>query len=247
MKKVILIIGILVMLISAHVLMAQNEGVIMYESRMNMWKRIPPEREAMKSMMPEYMIRKAELFFSGAQTMYKPVVEEEEDSQINSHGGGGVRMRFRGNDTEIYVNHEDQIRLSQQEFNGKKYLITDTIQITPWKFGAETKEIVGYTCKQAFYSDEERKQEVVAWYTDKLGMFVGPENFGSLPGTILAIDVNNGERTILALKIENKKLAKNDIKIPSGGTPISGENFRAMMQEEMKKRGGGNGNFIIRN
>ncbi|MDH4058924.1 MAG: GLPGLI family protein [Cyclobacteriaceae bacterium] len=251
MKKVILIIGILVMIISAHVLLAQTEAVITYESRVNMWKRIPPERESMKSMIPEYMVRKAELFTNGSESMYKPVVEEEEDAQFNSSGGagGGMRFRMRGNDTEIYVNYIDQIRLSEQEFNGKKYLVTDTIQITPWKFGAETKEILGFMCKQAFYSDEERKMEVVAWYTDKLGMFIGPETFGSLPGVILAVDVNNAERTIVALNVENKKLGKNDIKVPTTGTTISGKEFRAMVQEEMKKHGatGSGGAFIIRN
>ena len=252
MKKVIIIFGILIMLIAATVVMAQTESVITYESRVNMWRRIPPERESMKSMIPEFMVRKAELYTNGTESMYKPVAEEEGDAEFSTSGGpGGGAMRFRmaGMNTEIYVNYSDQIRMSQQEFNGKKYLITDTIKITPWKFGAETKEIAGYTCKQAFFSDEERKQEVVAWYTDKLGMFIGPETFGSLPGVILALDINDGERTIVAQKIEQKKLGKNDIKVPSGGTAISGNEFRAMVQEEMKKRGatGSGGAFIIRN
>jgi GLPGLI family protein len=251
MRKVIIIVGVLVMLITAHVVFAQTETVITYESRMNMWLRIPPERESMKQMIPEYMTRKAELFTNGAESMYKPVIEEEEDAVVGTGpgGGGGMRMRMRGPETEVYVNYNDQIRKSQQEFMGKKYLITDTIKITPWKFGTETREIAGYTCKQAYYISEEPKQEVVAWYTDLLGMFIGPDGYGSLPGVILAVDINNGERTIVAQKVEKKKLGKNDIKVPSGGTPISGSEFRAMVQEEMKKRGatGSGGTFIIRN
>jgi GLPGLI family protein len=202
----------------------------------------------MKSMIPEFIVRKADLYYNGTESMYKPQVEEEEDAEFSSNGGGS-RMRFRmgGGGTEIYVNHDDQIRLSQQEFNGKKYLVTDTIQITPWKFGTETKEILGYTCKQAYYTDEEKKSEVVAWYTDKLGMFMGPESYGALPGVILALDINNGERTIVALKVEEKELGKKDIKVPSGGTPISGSEYRAMIQEEMKKRGANGGMMMIRN
>lgn len=253
MKKILLIVGILASMAIAHVVFAQtSEGVITYESRFNAWKRVPPERlEAVKARVPEYIISKAELFYNGTETMYKPVVEAEEDAQFRTSGGGpgGGGFRFRmmgGGDIEIYVNHVDQIRLSQQEFNGKKYLITDTIQITPWKFGAETKSILGFTCKQAFYKDEERKMEVVAWYTDKLGMLMGPEMYGSLPGVILALDVNNGERTMVALSVVNKKLGKNDIKAPSGGTPISGEDFRAMVREEMQKRGAnGPGRTVI--
>jgi len=251
MRTILLIVGVLASLAIAQVVLAQStEGVITYEARTNMWKRIPPEREAMKTMIPEFMVRRAELYFNGAETMYKPVVEEEEDAEFSSNrGGGGGRFRMRGMDIEIYANHDDQIRLSQQEFNGKKYLITDTIQITPWKFGAETKEILGYACKQAFYTDTTRKTEVVAWYTDKLGFFIGPETHGSLPGVILAVDINNGERTIVALSIVNKKLTKTDIKAPSGGTPISGSEFRKMVREEMQKRGGPNGGgmMIMRN
>lgn len=250
MKKIIIILGIIVMMISAHFVMAQTQGVITYESTMNMWKRLPPERESMKSMIPEFIVRKADLFYNGTESMYKPQVEEEEDAEFSSNGGGG-RMRFRmaGAGTEIYVNHEDQIRLSQQEFNGKKFLVTDTIQITPWKFGTETKEILGYVCKQAYYTDTQRGTpvEVVAWYTDKLGMFMGPETYGALPGVILALDVNNGERTIVALKVEEKELGKKDIKVPSGGTPISGAEFRAMVREEMEKRGANGGMMMIRN
>ncbi len=248
MKKIISIPGAIVMVIFAHFTMAQTQGVITYESTMNMWKRIPPERESMKSMIPEFIVRKADLFYNGAESMYKPQAEAEEDAEFSSNGGGGrMRLRMGGAGTEIYVNHEDQIRLSQQEFNGKKYLVTDTIQITPWKFGTGTKEILGYACKQAYYTDEERKTEVVAWYTDKLGMFMGPETYGALPGVILALDVNNGERTIVALKIEEKVLGKKDIKVPSGGTPISGSEFRAMMREEMQKRGGDGRTMIIQN
>lgn len=250
MKNFIIFLGVLVMLLIANILLAQTEMVITYESRTNLWKRIPPERESMKSMIPEFMVQKAELFTNGAESMFKPVADEEVDAEVQGQGpGGSARMRFRGMSTEIYVNYNDQIRLSQQEFNGKRYLVTDTLKVTPWKFGSETKEILGYSCKQAFYTDEERKMEVVAWYTDKLGMFIGPETFGSLPGVILALDVNSGERTIVAQKVENKALAKNDIKAPSGGTPISGSEFRGMVQEEMKKRGatGGGGTFIIRN
>ena len=127
--------------------------------------------------------------------------------------------------TEVPVHYDDLLR-----FSGSVSVYSQQDDDTLWV--------------RVFYSDEERKMEVVAWYTDKLGMFIGPETFGSLPGVILAVDVNNAERTIVALNVENKKLGKNDIKVPTTGTPISGKEFRAMVQEEMKKRGG---TFIIRN
>jgi hypothetical protein len=67
-----------------------------------------------------------------------------------------------------------------------------------------------------------------------------------LPGTILAVDINNGERVILAKSIDFRPLKKNEMKQPSGGTKTSMAQFRAMVDEQMKRMGGPGG-MIIRN
>jgi hypothetical protein len=70
-----------------------------------------------------------------------------------------------------------------------------------------------------------------------------------LPGTVLAIDVNNGERVVVAKSIDFKLLKKNDLKAPSAGTRISQAEFRVMMDEQMKKmrENGRGGMMMIRN
>ncbi|MCI0444925.1 GLPGLI family protein, partial [bacterium] len=130
-------------------------------------------------------------------------------------------------------------------------LISDSLKITPWKFGEETKVIQGYECKMAYYTDEsrpDRPQEVTAWYTDKLRPFLGPERYYTLPGAVLALDINNGERVTVAQKFESRPLKKNEIKAPSKGELITQYGYRKMVEaqmEEMRKRGGGQ--MMIRN
>jgi GLPGLI family protein len=268
MRKILLIIGLLASVLAAQVVLAQTlEGVIAYETKINMHRRLAPERAEMKTMIPEYRTTKEQLFFNTDESLYKTVIEDEEDQEFGGHGagGGGVRMVFRQPNTELYVQPSSQMVVSKQEFMGKDYLIVDTLKMSPWKFGTETKEIMGYTCKQAYFTRTEEQQsmrisgsgpptpekkmvtqEITAWYTDKIRPFLGPERFNSLPGAVLAIDINNGERVIVATKVELRPLKKNELKVPDKGEKTTQAEFRKMTEEQMQKMRA-NGGMIIRN
>lgn len=255
MKKLLLLAGILVSLAAANVVFGQTvQGVISYENKINLHRRIPPEREGQKAMIPEFRTTKHQLFFKDSESNYKPIIEDE-DEETNA-GGGGFRMTMRIPNNETYVDHSAGKVISKQEFMGKDYLIEDSLKLSPWKFGTETKVILGYECKQAYYTDETQmiingvaqpqKQEVTAWFTDKISPFLGPERFNSLPGAVLAIDINNGERVIVAKKVELRELKKNELKMPTSGTKTTQKEFRKMVEEQMSKMRA-NGGVIIRN
>jgi GLPGLI family protein len=243
MKKFILLLGILVSIGAVRAVFGQTEGVINYEVKINSHRNIPKEREAMKSMIPEFRINKDQLVFNATESLYKPVEEEEEDEEVDN---GTMRMRFQRPKNETYVNQADSRRVRLQEFMDKKYLIEDSLTLMAWKFGPETKEIKGYVCKQATFFNEERKQTIVAWYTDKLRPFLGPESFNTLPGAVLQVDINDGERVVTATNIELRSLKKNELKAPSGGNKTTDAEFRKIMSEQMERMRANGGNVIIR-
>lgn len=251
MKKLTLLCGIIVMVISATFVFGQvTEGVIVYETKINLHRNLPKEREDMKAMIPEFSTVRFQLFFNQDESLFKQLVDEEDDvANFNAGGGGGrmVMMR-RAMQGETYLNKNEDLITLKQEFMGKEYLIEDSVKMSPWKFGSETKLVAGYTCRMAYYIDEsrpDRKQEVTAWFTDQLRPFLGPEKFNTLPGAVLALDINNGERVVVAKTVELKALKKNELKKPVNGTKISGKEFRKMVEERMKEmRGQG---FMIRN
>jgi GLPGLI family protein len=244
MKRILLIIGILVSLAAVQALFAQSEGTITYEVKINMHRNLPADRQEMRNMIPEFRTNQDVLVFNASESLHKPIIEDEEDQFDN---GGGTRMRIMRPMNEVYVNQEQSKRILLQDFMGKKYLIEDSLSVMPWKFGTETKEINGYACKQASYYNEERKQTIVAWYTDQLRPFLGPENFNTLPGAILQVDINDGERVITAKNIELRALKRNELKVPSGGTKTTQAEFRKMMSEQMERMRANGGNVIIRN
>lgn len=245
MKKILLLLGILVSLTAAHFTFGQvTEGVIFYEDKVNVHRTLPPDREAMKDMIPEFRTSQHQLAFNGEESLYKPVEEDVADEDIE--GGEGIRMRFRSPQNQYYFNQTQSRRAVLQDFMGKKYLIEDSLKIVPWKLSNETKEIKGYLCKKATYRDEERKRDVTAWYTDKLRPFLGPESFSTLPGAVLMIDVNDGERVVTALKIESRVVKKNELKV-GGGEKTSEEAFRKMRDAQVERMRANGGNIIIRN
>lgn len=258
MKRLLLIAGVLVSLVAAHTVFGQTSGVISYETKINMHRRIPAERAEMKSMIPEFRTTKEQLVFNAEESIYKPIIEDEEDDMVSTPGGpgaGGMRIMMRPQSSETYLNQSSGKILTKQEFMGKDYLIEDSVKMSPWKFGTATKTILGYECKQAYYTDEVKlningnevteKREITAWYTDKIRPFVGPERFNTLPGAVLAIDINNEERVIVARKVELRDLKKNELKVPSGGTKTTQAEYRKIVEEQMKQMGGRG--MIIRN
>lgn len=257
MRRTLLLIGLLTGLLACHLAVAQEDtGFIEFEDRINMHRRLPPDRQEMKAMMPEYRTTKFQLIFNGNESLYKPIIEDEEEQEFGNTGGGGMRMRFRTPNTETYLNQTEGKVVLKQEFMGKDYLIEDSVRVSPWKFGTETKTIQGYECRQAYYTDETQvmrngestteKREITAWYTSQIRPFLGPDRFNSLPGAILALDINNGERVLVATKIELRELKKNELKPHTKGEKTTQAEYRKMVEEQMKKMGA-SGGMIIRN
>jgi GLPGLI family protein len=254
MKKIIILAGVLVSLLAARVTWAQpTEGVIHYETKVDLHKRMPAERADMKAMVPQFRTTKDNLFFNGNESLYKPVIEDDDEAMASS---GGVVMRFQAPNNELYLNREAGLITSKQEFMGKDYLIEDSVRMAPWKFGTETREILGYVCQQAYYTDEVKlnrngeeiteKREITAWFTNQLRPFLGPERFNTLPGTVLALDINSGERVIVARNVEARPLKKNELVKPTKGTRTTQAEYRKMVEERMKEMRA-NGGFMIRN
>lgn len=259
MKKLILLAGVITSLAIVNIVFGQTTGVITYEVKVNMHRNIPAERADMKAMIPEFRTTKQQLFFNENEALYKTLIEDEDEQPMTVGGGGGTfTFRVGNQNVEMYSNQQAGTMTSKQELGGKNYLIIDSVKMAPWKFDDQVKMIGGYECRMAYYTRTDtlpvmmiggnanakrepqiRTQEITAWYTDKIRPFLGPERFNTLPGAVLAIDINNGERVIVARQIDIRELKKNELKAPGSGTKVTQAEFNELMKEQMKQMGGG--------
>ena len=225
MKKIVILVAFLS---SFGTLKAQKqEGIIDFEQKINMHKRITDE--AIKAMIPEFRSTQHQLFFNANESVYK-LLEKDEDED-DSMGGNGVKIKMTMPKNELYRNYTSQKKIDLREMIGKKYLIADTLKTMPWKLGTETKKIKGFECMKATMVNDETKKNVVAWFTSEIACPSGPENYGTLPGMILEVNVADGEIVYSATNIAFAKLKPNDLKQPTQGKPTTPEEYQKMIDE----------------
>jgi len=218
---------------------------VLYDQKINMHKRM--QDESMKAMVPEFRTNKMQLLVRASESLFKAATQPNEDEENTDANGNTVRMVIRVPQNETYRNYETQKSVELRELAGQKFLIEDTLRRMPWKLAGETKKIQGYECMKATMTNKVNNQPIVAWFTEAIPVPSGPAGFGGLPGLILEVDVNGGDMIYSLTKAEFKKLAANDIKLPSGGKKITEAEFTKKRDEFMKEMGGQGGIRIIRN
>jgi GLPGLI family protein len=152
MKSIQWMAGLL--LCSAPVVAQTTEGKITYEQKINVHKRMPPEAEQFKAMVPEFQTNKLELYFTSTTSLFKPA-KTQGDQLPSADGGGGPRMGmmmgFGGMsaNTETFRDYENETVVESRELGPKRYLIDDTLRPIKWKLEDETMTISGFECRKA--------------------------------------------------------------------------------------------------
>jgi GLPGLI family protein len=246
MKKTVIAIAALMVTLSSQAQV--KEGKVIYERKLNMHKRLGPENESMKNIIPEFNTSKMQLFFTADASLFKAIPEAEDVRETAGEQGERVVMRFNGGgDNENYKNYTTQKMIELRELGPKKYIIEDSLRKQSWKLSDETKTIKNYTCKKATTKNSQN-QDVVAWYAEDISTPSGPEGFGGLPGLILEMDIDNAGIVFTALEITTSEADARMVKAPTNGKKITREEYQKMMQEQFgASPGGGPTIRIIRN
>ena len=240
MKKLVLVVTIAII---AQVASAQvKEGTIVYEQKIDLYRRLPADNEQMKAMIPHFRTSKFELSFADGQSYYK-MQEVEPDVTETTSGGNNIVMKFGGASTESYRNFNTHMQVEKRQLAEKDYIIEDSLHVIQWKLSDETKTILGYNCKKAT-GKTERGSELEAWYTEEIPISSGPESFIGLPGMVLLVDINKGEFVYTATQIK-KTVDKKELKAPTKGKKITNAEFVKLQKEIMGNNPGGM--RIIRN
>jgi GLPGLI family protein len=139
------------LLFSTSIIAQTGEGKITYEQKINVHKRLPPEAEQMKAMIPEFQTNMMELYFTPTTSLFK--MAKAQGDQLPSADGGGPRMRmgFGGmsGDAETFRDYENELVVESRELGPKRYLIDDTLRPLKWKLEDETMTISGFECRKA--------------------------------------------------------------------------------------------------
>lgn len=218
---------------------SQLSGEIIYEEKLNLHARIPEDRAELKEMIPEFRTEQMVLLFNSSAAIYKKheKASEEPDRDVDMSQRNSRMMRFRNwrSNHIVYQDYIESHRIEQREFLDKKFLITGEPHQYAWKLTNETKDVGPYTAHLATFSDSIR--DIKAWYVPDIPVPLGPAEFGQLPGLVLHVDINDGERTITAQNIDLKEIDPSLLEKPTKGKELTQEEFDQLVKEKMQERG----------
>jgi len=236
-----------------------TEGVVTYSETIKMKIEVPEgmNEEEFRKMMPSEQKASKTLVFNAQECLYSDAPDQAlggTDATFNSGSDDGdVQMDFKIQRPENYQYRDiaNGKRIESTEFFGRFFLINEEPKRMKWKVSAEQKQVAGYLCQKAVLQDTARQVE--AWFTPQIPLDIGPGEFADLPCIILQLSMGNGDRTLVAEKVELKTLDKKAIEKPTKGKKVTREAFTKIRDEKMKEMGatpgggGGKMKVIIRN
>lgn len=264
--KQLLFLVFLISLLPGKVVAQLTKGRIVYERTTKMLIKI--NDQAFQNPLPQERKDKFELLYADNKSLWRPLDDDSPEPETHMENGGAeIKIMVPGTNDVTYTDFQQQRKVEKRELFTKEFVIEDSVRKLKWKLGNDSKKILGFDCKMAssqriqpsmrvtMDNGETKREEVmdtatiVAWYTDAVPGFGGPEIYqGQLPGTILEVDINNGRSHFIALEISPKVDIK-EIKEPKGKkmTPKEFAKERDKMFEEMQKNNGGNFNIKVGN
>ena len=232
MRKIALLL--LILSFSAFCQEVKTEGIVQYErttfffffmSRLTYLRA--EERDRIKltwGSSDEGWKQKMTLAFTENQSLY----QQGEDNA--DQGWSGRKETFFLTKNFAAEHSTDYIDLL-----GKSYIVDDSLHAPTWKILKQIKEVAGYICMKAVTVDTVKNQTITAWFAQDIPVQAGPERFFGLPGLILELDVNDGDVTIIASKVEFKKLTNEFNLKKMKGKKISDAEYNKIIADFIKE------------
>ena len=253
----------LVLLTSATFYGQEFHGLAVYESKQSLKDMKIESKDGNDEMMKQIMERMKKMYektyilnFNKYESVYQEEVKLEAPSK-----GISMRTSGAGDDEVTYKNVKSKMKLVEEEFFGKEFLIVDSLKVYNWELQNETKKIGDYTCykavhfkkvskedleeyekekvkqetaKTAFFTVSEPKERITTvWYTPEIPVSQGPGDFWGLPGLIL--EASFDDTIILCSKIVLNPKNKTEIKMPKRGKRVTKKEYDSLMKKQMEK------------
>ncbi|WP_447635925.1 GLPGLI family protein [Flavobacterium microcysteis] len=218
----------------------------------------PDLQASIEEKMKKGFEKTYELSFNKIESVYEE--PQKLESPGNSPGGVMVVKAGSSGDGKSYKNIKDKTALSEEDFFGKEFLVSDSLLQWDWKLVNETKKIGNFTCYKAigvipvskedleayekmknkksesktvlFTVNEPKDRTITVWYTPEIPVSHGPGEYWGLPGLIM--EVNDAKTVILCSKIVLNPKDKVVIKMPKKGKKVTKKEYEALIEKQLE-------------
>lgn len=209
-------------------------GEVIYQEIVKMDIQLKGVDPQLADQLPKERKTEKILHFTAQEAVFENHLKEDPEEVLPMEGGG-MMIRMYQPDDKTYIDLTEKKMIEQKEFMSRVFLIESDLEPEKWKMTGNQKEILDYACQEAITQAEGR--EVHAWFTPEIAVPAGPGAYSSLPGLVLAVEMNGGDRKLEATGIELKPLGKDVLKKPTRGKKVSSEEYQAMVADKLKEMG----------
>ena len=225
-----------------------QQGTVTYVEAIKLDMELPPEMAHMADEIPKSQTSTKVLYFNeNAALMKDAPADSDEDGNIEiGNDNFQVKMVVADNESEFFSDFANGTLVEKRNFMGRKFIISGDGEPIAWKLTGNQSEYLGYLCQEATATRD--SVNIVAWFTPEIPVSAGPATYSGLPGLILAVDIDGGNRAYTATKLSLDPVDPALIAAPTKGKQVTRSEFEQIMEEKMKEMGAersGRGGFKI--
>lgn len=233
MKVLSCILFILGSIYIAHTQDAQS-GKITFKETIKLHFDMGDEHPEMAKMFPSSQSVDKVLFYTKSESLYKNLEAPKDLDLKHEENGNDFQIVMKMPESIVYIHSGEKLYLRSQDLMGKEFLISDKPEKYKWKITGEQKTILNYSCQKALLQDT--SAIVAVWFTSQIPVSAGPAGLSGLPGMILAVESDNGDRMTIATSIESLPESFAFTR-PSKGKKVNRQEYEKIRADKMKEMG----------
>ena len=251
-----------ILLASAPAGAPAQEGRISFTHTVKIDIEVPEEMKALGVEIPTHNSTEMHLLFNSSKSVMAPVPDADQERRVQRVGGGrgdvvivegragritttmeamagafirasGGRGARNGTLVESYVDFEEGSVTEARDFMGRTFLIEDKRPAYEWKLAGEQRELLGYIVQRATTIHDGKPVE--AWFTPQIPVQAGPGTFSGLPGLILMVSMDEGNRVYMATEVDLAGLEEGEIRPPEDGNRVSRDEYESIVADKLKE------------
>lgn len=209
-------------------------GTVDYEETIRLAYDLPAEAAHLRDQFPTSQTFYKSLAFDGTTSVTRDV--EEPPSALPDEESS-VQVVVQRAESVTHLDLDDQTRTQQITSSGRTFLIQDEAPTYAWRLTEERAEFLGFSCIKAV-TDRDGKT-VEAWFTPEIPVPAGPAPYGGLPGLILILTEDDGQRTLTATDVSLGAPSPEALAPPEDGRRVTREGYREVVQSLRGGQGAG--------
>jgi len=218
---------------------AKTTGIIDFTETRKLELKIEGDGSQFASSLPDKITSAKQLVFTPESTLYRKKEADEIMNEMMETGNQTMKIVIEEPANILYTDLSEKACTEQKEFMTRKFLVEGPAEVFAWKLTGEQEIMLGYSCQKAVAESD--SSEISAWFTSEIPMPGGPAGFGGLPGMILRVEAENGDRVISASAVSIEGIPQDEMKKPRKGKKVTDEEFRAIVAERAGAHGDGGG------